>query len=469
MDMKSNKSIINIFIGMLITLVVTGIGCKKRDANGLESPKFSNSGDVFIDDFTGDLGYGAFGGSDVRAFSVDTKETFNNSRQSMRFDVPDANSPLGSYAGGIFISNTGRDLSGYNALTFYIKANQATNVGEIGFGNDFGENKYVVSISNLAVTSAWKKVIIPIPDPSKLTQEKGLMYYAAAPIANRGFTFWIDEVKFEKLGTIGLGQASIMNGSNATANTFVGVNSRITGVISTFSLPTGVNQVVNLSTAYFNFSSSNPTVSTVNSNGVVTSLAAGTSVITATVNGVAATGSLTINCAGTYIHAPTPTRPLANVISLFSDAYPNVPVNYYNGYWAPWQTTISNDFTVMGDNVLNYNIFNFVGMEFSAPPINATTMTNLHLDVFFPGPIAAGRQLRVLVVDFGANRAFGGGDDTRHSTTFVAPFLATQVWKGIDIPFTAMPGLLSRSNLAQIILEGGDGSTLYVDNVYFWR
>lgn len=467
--MKSNKTIQHIIFNLLGLIIITTVACKKRDVAGLESPSFPKTADVFIDDFTGDLGYGAFGGSDVRAFSIETKETYNNSRQSMRFDVPDANSPLGSYAGGVFISNSGRDLSGFNALTFFIKANQAITVGEIGFGNDFGLNKYVVSIKDLPVATGWKKVIIPIPDPSKLVGEKGLMYYAAAPIGGRGYTFWIDEMKFEKLGTIGLGQASINNGNNTSVTTFAGVSTTISGVIATFNLPTGVNQVVNLSTAYFNFSSSNPAVASINSNGVAKALSAGSSVITATISGKPATGSLTINCAGIYVHAPVPTRPASNVISIFSDAYTNVPVRYYNGYWAPWQTTISNDFTVNGDNVLNYGIFNFVGMEFTAPTVNATNMTHFHMDAFFPGPIAPGRQLRVILVDFGADRSFGGGDDTRHSTTFTAPTLVSQSWVQLDIPFSAMPGLLSRNNIAQIILEGGDNSTLYVDNVYFWR
>jgi hypothetical protein len=77
----------------------------------------------------------------------------------------------------------------------------------------------------------------------------------------------------------------------------------------------------------------------------------------------------------------------------------------------------------------------------------------------------------------GANGVFGGGDDTRHSTTLTAtpnlspplPALVSQNWISIDIPFSAMPGLLSRSKLAQLILEGGDGSVIYVDNIYFYN
>jgi hypothetical protein len=464
-----NKTIKNVFYYCIVATLLTTISCKKRDISELAPPKFPTTADVFIDDFTGDLAYAAFGGSDVRAFQVDNKETYNNTRQSMRFEVPDANSPNGSYAGGVFLSNGGRDLSGFNALTFYIKSNQACSIGELGLGNNLGENKYVVSLSGTLVTSNWKKVIIPIPDASKLVGERGLFYFAASPDANgRGYTFWIDEVKFEKLGTLLQGQPVIMNGNDPSVTTFNTVTTPVTGLAATFSLPTGVTQSLNVSNAYFNFRSSNPAVASVNANGLVTSLSTGTSVITATLNGVQAKGSLTINCAGTYVSAPTPTRSPANVISIFSDAYTNVGVNYYNGYWAPWQTTISNDFKVGNDNVLNYTNFNFVGMEFSSPTVNASSMSHIHLDVFFPGAIAAGRQLRVIVVDFGADRVFGGGDDTRHSTTFTAPTLVTRQWVQLDIPFANMPGLTSRNNLAQIILEGGDNSSLYVDNVYFW-
>jgi hypothetical protein len=258
-----------------------------------------------------------------------------------------------------------------------------------------------------------------------------------------------------------------MNGTNVTRTTFVGVTSVVNGVVANFNMPNGINQSVTIAPAYLNFVSSNPSVATVNDAGVVTPIAAGTATITATFNGQPTTGSLIINCTGTYVNAPTPTLNPSNVISIFSDAYTNVPVEYYNGYWQPWQTTVSNDFSVLGDNVLNYTNFNFVGIEFDGPTVNATSMTHFHMDAFIPGPIAPGRQLRVIVVDFGADGVFGGGNDTRHSTTFTAPTLVSQNWISIEIPFSAMPGLLNRNNLAQIILEGGDNSILYVDNVYF--
>jgi hypothetical protein len=472
-DMKNIKSNFLTSFLMLFTIVSIVSSCEREISDDATVATFPKTAEIFTEDFVG-MGsnfYFPYGGSKATAWSVDRKEGYN-SNVSMRFDVPNANDSEGNYAGAIFrVDGAGRNLTDYDALTFYIKASQGVTIAELGFGEDFDQNKYMATITNVSIGTNWTKVIIPIPDASKLLQERGMLRYAAGTQGTNGlgYTFWIDDLKFEKLGTIKTVGAAIMNGTNASVNTFVNVTSSVTGIISTFNLPNGKNQIVNLSPSYFEFSSSNPAVATVNPSGIATSLSAGTSVITATVGGVTASGSLTINCQGNFVFAPRPTRNPANVISIFSDAYNNVPVNYYNGYWAPWQTTLSNDFSVQGDNILNYTVFNFVGIEFSSPTVNATSMTHFHMNAFIPGNIAPGRQLRVIVVDFGPNGVFGGGDDTRHSTTFAAPFLVARNWMTITIPFSAMPGLTRRSNLAQIILEGGDNSSIYVDNVYFYN
>lgn len=457
----------------LCLVLFIAISCERELSDDKSPMDFSSLGEIFTDDFIG-LGtdfYFPYGDSKFTAFSVDRTEGYN-SNASIRIDVPNDVDPLGSYAGGIFrIDGAGRNLTQYDALTFWAKASQGVIVGEFGFGEDFFPNKYITTMRNVSVGTGWAKYTIPIPDASKLLQERGMFRYSMGTNGTNGagYTVWIDEIKFEKLGTIAHGQASINNGNNTSLTTFVGVNSMVSGVIATFNLANGVNQPISISTSYLDFTSSNPTVASVDSTGKITSLSAGTAVITASFGDTQATGSVTINCVGEFIHAPTPTKNPANVISLFSDVYTNVPVNYYNGYWAPWQTTVSNDFTVNGDNILNYTIFNFVGIEYSSPTINASSMTHVHLDAYIPGPIIPGRQLRVLVVDFGADGAFGGGDDTRHSTTFTAPKIVSQNWISIDIPFSAMPNLQSRTHLAQLILEGGDGSVMYVDNIYYYN
>lgn len=466
--MKNNQSLFNLTTRLLIFTTLLAAGCKKRDVSELQSAAFPSTAEVFIDDFTGDLAYAAFGGSDVRAFQVDNQVTFGGTRQSMRFEVPDANSPNGSYAGGVFFSKTGRNLSGYNALTFYIKASQAATIGVVGMGNDLGANKYLVTKNGLQVTTNWKKVIIPIPDPARLNGERGLFYYSAGPEAGRGYTFWIDEVRFEKLGTIGNASATIINGANRQQLSYVGVSTTLDGFTASFSLPNGVNDTLSVSPDYFKFSSSNPSVASVNEKGVVSTIGGGTTVITATLDTIRAKGSLTINSAGSYVGAPVPTKDPANVISVFSDAYTNINVDYYNGYWAPFQTTQSADFTVNGDHVLNYTNFNFVGIQVTSPTVSIASKAFLHLDIYLPDNLNPGATFKVRVLDFGANGAPGGGDDVSDIVSFTAPTLVARNWVSLDIPFSNLPLLTTKGHFGQLIFEGVNISNFFADNIYFW-
>ena len=465
--MKTKKYIyskITFFLGLIL---ITTVSCERALSEDTVLATFSPVPDVFIDGFSSGLEYYPYLESKHEAFSVDIQEKYSGAA-SMRFDVPVVGDPAGAYAGAIFRDdNGGRDLTNYDVLTFWAKATQSAKINDIGFGQDFGENKFQVSKQGLQLTTNWVKHIIPIPDASKLVQEKGMFWYAEGPENGEGYTFWLDEVKFEKLGNISQTEASILLGDDKIITSFNGVQTTIGGVTATFSFVDALDQTISISPSYLDFTSSDTDVATVDDFGVVTAMNPGTTVITATFNGAPVTGSLTINSLGAFSHAPTPTHDPANVISLFSDTYTNVPVNYYNGYWAPWQTTLSDDFTVEGDNILQYTIFNFVGIEFSAPTVDATSMTHFHLDAYMPEAIAAGRELRVLLVDFGADGTYGGGDDSRHSTTFRAPTLVSQNWISIDLPFSSLTGLGSRSNLAQLILEGGDGSKIFIDNIYF--
>ena len=136
--------------------------------------------------------------------------------------------------------------------------------------------------------------------------------------------------------------------------------------------------------SYFEFTSSNPSVATVNETGQVNIVGSGTTVITATLNGIDADGSLTLESLGDFTPAPIPDEDPENVISIFSDAYTNVPVDYYNGYFAPFQTTQGqDDLNINGDNIINYTELNFVGVGtfLNVAPIDATTMTHFHVDI----------------------------------------------------------------------------------------
>jgi hypothetical protein len=438
-------------------------GCE-RDLADLQPVPFPNNPEVFIDGFSPGLNYAAFGGSVPTAFDVDNSVTYGNTEASMKFEVPDFGDPQGAYAGGAYFTDVARDLSEYDALTFWMKATQAANIDVIGFGNDLGASKYQTTISGLAVNTNWKKYIIPLPDPSKLTAERGMFFYSEGPEDGKGYTFWIDEVKFEKLGTLAHPQHAILNGEDQVETSFIGVTKIIGGLSSAFNLPTGVDQAVNPAPAYFEFKSSDESIATVDEVGnVVVAGGPGEAKITATLGGVEVKGSLTIQSTGDFQLAPTPTRDPADVISIFSDAYTNVPVNYYNGYWAPFQTTLSADFEIAGDNILHYTNFNFVGIEFSSPTVNASAMTHLHLDIYIPNTMTGNAPFKIEIVDFGT-----GG--TGAFTTNISVAQSKQ-WISLDIPLSNFSGLSNRLSLAQIIFvdDSGNVKSFYADNIYFYK
>jgi hypothetical protein len=273
-----------------------------------------------------------------------------------------------------------------------------------------------------------------------------------------------------------------MNGNQVTQTSFIGSSASVTGLTYTINQANGLDVTVGAASAYYTFSSSDTNVATVNQNGQVSVVAEGTAEITATLGGISANGTLTVESVGDFTPAPVPAEAPENVISIFSDTYDNVPVDFYNGFYAPFQTTTSNDFTVNGNNVLGYENFNFVGVEFnqSVPTIDASEMTNLTLDVFFPDEVPSGSALRVVLVDVGSDLAVGGGDDSSVSATLRSPSnpdnpqpddLVSGQWVSFDFDIT---GLANRNNLGQIVLDADlgialRGESFYVDNIYLYN
>jgi hypothetical protein len=441
-----------------------------RDINDLEPAAYPTTPEVFIDEFSEGLAYAAFGGSKVTAFDVD-KDVVYKGDASMRFEVPDAGDPEGAYAGGAFYTAVGRDLSGYDALTFWAKASKSAKIDLIGFGNDLGEAKYQVSLTGVSVNTNWKKYIIPIPDPSKLRQEKGMLFYSEGPEDGAGYTFWIDEVKFEKLGTLAHPRPGILEGQDQVFSAETGDKLPLGGLYEIFNMPTGVDQRIEVAPSYFTFTSSETSVANVNGLGVVSVLDAGTTVITATLAGLEAEGSFTIQSTGDpvlpFTTAPIPTADPDSVISLFSNAYTDVTVDTWNTGWQ-FSTAELTEVQIDGDDLKRYKKLNFVGIEFSSQTVNATEMTHFHMDIWTPDPTDLPAAFRVLLADFGADGTFGGGDDSSHEVAFTSPTLATETWVSLDVPLSSFAGLVNRAHLAQLVLSG-DLPNLFVDNVYFYN
>lgn len=160
--------------------------------------------------------------------------------------------------------------------------------------------------------------------------------------------------------------------------------------------------------------------------------------------------------------APVPTIPAANVISMFSDSYTNVTVDTWRTSWS--QANLE-DIEISGNKTKKYSALNFVGIEATTTPINASAMTFFHADIWSSDLT----EFKVKLVDFGADGAFGGGDDKEHEITISNP--EKEKWVSLDIPLSDFTGLTTRSHIAQLIFVGAPSgsTTVYVDNVFFYN
>jgi len=445
-----------------LALLATG-GCGR---DNLTNPAEPSTDPVVFDDTFGDaVDYQAFMGSLLDAVQMDYSEAYTGTA-SLKVTVPGPGSVEGTFAGGAFTTNNLRNLSGYNALTFYAKASMNCTLNVAGLGNDnTGTSLYESSRSGIALTTDWTRVVIPVPNPSRLTSEGGLFFFAEGYESGTGYDFWMDDVQFETVAGI-TDPRPVMETKSQT--TFVGGEVEITGTAVTFDLD-GEDVEIACLPACFDYVSSNETIATV-TDGVISAVGPGTATVTARLDSVDATGVVTVQVmSGPSGPATTPTVPAADVISLFSDVYTGVPVDTWH---APWtgSTGEVRDLQVYGDNVKVYTNLNFAGIEFVTHTIDAETpgMTHFHMDVWAP----SGGLFKVKLVDFGANGVWdGGGDDSEDELMFnggtVPPFFSGQ-WSALEIPLADFD-LDSFAHLAQLVISSSDVSTVIVDNVYFHR
>ncbi|GAB2502522.1 hypothetical protein GCM10027164_38420 [Algoriphagus taiwanensis] len=470
MDMK------NKFIFLFSALLIFGtIGCVREEFEDLPLARYSRTADIFTDNFVG-LGtdfYFPYQGAKPDVFSVDENERFKGT-SSIRIDVPDADDPGGNFAGAIFrIDGAGRDLQDYNALTFYARSSQAATISEIGFGQNFEGDTYRAFRTNVKFTTNWQKFIIPIPDPSKLLEERGVFQFAAGGIGPEGeevgFSFWIDELRFENLPTLAQPLPRILNGENQSVNSFNGVTIPVTGT-SVVMNADGTDISVVAAPSYFNFRSSNPAVASVNEFGEVSVLATGTSTITASLGGTSssinATGALTVISEGPFIGAPTPpARNSGNVVSIFSDAYTNVQVDNYNGFFQ-FATTQGGLTSIAGENILSYTNLNFVSVNmFNSPDVDASAMTHIHLDINVRENVDPGDFIRLQIINNN-----GPGETSGAVNLGNYKPLISEEWVSYDIPLRDFTGL-GTPNDVDLIFFVSDGtiSDIFVDNIYFYR
>lgn len=207
----------------------------------------------------------------------------------------------------------------------------------------------------------------------------------------------------------------------------------------------------------FTYTSSNTNVATINGN-MVTILGTGTSTITAkqAAAGTYGSGSITANLVVTSpppaTAAPTPpARTASNVVSLFSGAYTNVAGTDWFPNWG--QTTVVSDISIVGNPTKKYENFNYQGVQFAAS-VNAAAMNYLHLDIWTPDCLVFDAYL------------INTSPSTIEQKVTLTPALSG--WNSYDIALSQY-NTIALNNIGQMKFVGTAGSTVYLDNLYFFH
>jgi hypothetical protein len=404
---------------------------------------------VFGDDYGEGVSFVQFGGS-ANDLSVDTTE-HHAGNASLKIVVP-----AGGYTGGALAAAADVDLSGYNAISFWAKASAAHTFDKVGFANDAANaTPLQAELLNLALTTEWQHFIVPIPAPSKVAAENGLFHFAEG---GEDYTVWLDSIDYVTVA--GLGDPTVSIGTStkdvAPSDTFT-----IPDVVATWTVD-AAPVALTIKPAWLDYVALDEAVASVSPEGVVTAEGPGSTTISAELDGTAATGLITVNVANDLVPAvaaPTPTNLEADVFSLFSNAYTDNAVATWS---ADWDQAALEDITVATNATKVYKGLVFAGIDFGAT-YDVSTFTHLHVDVWLP--VATSFKLKL--VDFGANGAYAGGDDTEGTAEKTG--LTTKAWQSLDFDLTTFTGLAARAHIAQIIVLGSASETVYFDNVYFYK
>lgn len=399
-----------IYKGSYLFIILLCFSCT-RSEDILPPATFPNTAEVFTDVPVGltDQFFVSFDpaeGANPEAFGVDENESFEGTT-SIRIDVPSETDPNGTFVGGIFEDRgDGRDLTGYNALTFYAKATTTATIGTFGYGNDFDESRFLASITDVELTTGWKKYVIPFPDPSKLVQERGMFLFSAGSGSTDGvgFTFWMDEIRFENLSTIAQPLRRALD-------------------LQVIYNVDGTDVAVNAAASYFDLEE--------------------------------------------FDFAPTPPeRDLDDVVSIYSDAYNNVQVDNYNGFFQ-FATTQGGSTSIGDENFIKYTALNFVSINmFNSPDVDATGMTHIHVDVNVRETVDAGDYINLQIIN---NDGGAGGSNGTVSLGGVSELVEDQ-WVSYDIPLANFGGLNSTEDIDLIFfISDATISEILVDNVYFYK
>jgi len=141
----------------------------------------------------------------------------------------------------------------------------------------------------------------------------------------------------------------------------------------------------------------------------------------------------------------TPTVDASKVISVYSDSYTNLPTVLQNWYGNTFSTV-----SIAGNDALKNTSVCCFGYEFTAKPVNISTMTKLHVDIY-------SETLPSITIGI-----TGVGEFKKSGIA-----LTTGKWNSIDIALSDLTGA-DLANVNQLGFWDVNGS-FYLDNLYFYN
>lgn len=152
--------------------------------------------------------------------------------------------------------------------------------------------------------------------------------------------------------------------------------------------------------------------------------------------------------------AATPSASPSNVISIYSDTYTASTGIDLNPNWG--QNTQTSEITVVGSKVQKYTNFNYKGIDFANNPVNVSTFTKLHIDLWS----SDATSVDVFII----NPDTGTGQATEQLQNVP---LNASTWKSVDISLSGYDKI-DRTSIKQIkLVSNPSGKTVYMDNLYF--
>lgn len=172
--------------------------------------------------------------------------------------------------------------------------------------------------------------------------------------------------------------------------------------------------------------------------------------------------------------APTPpARAVADVRSIFSDAYAPISVIGYTGddntFNNSWCGAVTSLVQVVGNNTNKITGLGCEGVTFLAGRFDATTFTHFHLDIWTASP-TLDKSFNVKFSNWngGAGEANAIEFSVNNTNFLTNPNPGT--WISLDIPLTSFNPITNanRNDLVQFVITS-DLGTVYYDNLYLHK